>query len=65
MLCRRCGLRESTGIVIHLCDECYDMWEAEVQADPTPGKQNVDISPIDSSIKTETLPERINSCLKN
>lgn len=31
-LCTRCGKRESTGFVFAMCDECFDAFEAQVQA---------------------------------
>ena len=24
MLCRECGIRESTGVILILCNECFD-----------------------------------------
>lgn len=30
MKCQKCGVRESTGIIIHMCDPCFDAWEAAV-----------------------------------
>ena len=48
MKCTRCHERESTGYLINLCDECFDQWEAEVNA----GK--VDIGPVDASMKYQS-----------
>jgi hypothetical protein len=31
-MCRKCRVRESTGILIELCDPCFDAWEAEHKA---------------------------------
>ena len=51
MLCRRCQKRESTGILIHLCDECFDEWEAEVQASP----KTADVGPVDLACKYQKV----------
>lgn len=32
MKCRKCNLNESTGFIIHLCDQCFDEWEAGLKA---------------------------------
>lgn len=45
MLCMKCKQRESTGFLVHLCDECFDKWEAEVLAKP----KQADISAVDPS----------------
>ena len=37
-MCRKCGLRESTGVLIQMCDPCFDAWEAEM-------KQRSSVSP--------------------
>lgn len=47
-LCVTCKQRESTGILIHLCDPCFDAWEAEVQAGV------VNLGPIDPSLIRES-----------
>ena len=46
-ICQRCKSRPSTGVLVHLCDPCFDQWEAETNANPS----NPDIAPIDSRIK--------------
>lgn len=47
MLCQRCQERESTGMLIHLCDKCFDEWEAEVRANP----KTADVGPMDLACK--------------
>lgn len=32
MKCRRCNENESTGIMIHLCGPCFDIFEAKTKA---------------------------------
>ena len=33
MKCHNCD-NESTGILVQLCDECFDVWEASVDQEP-------------------------------
>jgi hypothetical protein len=36
-LCRKCGLRPSTGIIFDLCDPCWDEFEEQIKLSG-PGK---------------------------
>lgn len=45
MKCQRCE-KESTGTLIHLCDDHFDEWEREVFANPS----EVDIAPVDNRL---------------
>lgn len=49
MKCLRCDA-ESTGIVIQLCDEHFDEWEREVDANP----KAADIAPIDPRLRYQS-----------
>lgn len=42
MKCGKCNERESTGIVVVLCDPCFDEWEASVQARKEAGAVDAD-----------------------
>lgn len=46
MLCVKCKSRESTGVLVHLCDPCFDQWEASVNRDP----KSMDVSAVDPSL---------------
>lgn len=50
MKCQRCKERESTGVLVHLCDECFNIWEAETRADPN----NANVEPIDMACKYQS-----------
>lgn len=39
MKCRRCNDRESTGFLIHLCDICFDEWEANLKRTTADGSK--------------------------
>ena len=49
MLCQRCRRRKSTGFLVHLCDPCFDEWEAEVKSQP----DKVDLGPLDLACKRQ------------
>lgn len=51
MICMRCKKRESTGILIHLCDKCFDEFEAEVDENP----KSVDLEPVDLAMKHQRI----------
>ena len=40
-------------MLVHLCNECFDQWEREVQANP----KAVDVGPIDEFLKTKSGAE--------
>lgn len=42
--CQRCNLNDSTGILVHLCDDCFRVWLGEI------GASRIDITPIDRSL---------------
>ena len=62
MKCQRCD-KESTGILIHLCDEHFDEWEREARAAPT----TVDVGPIDARFKYQsaggTVPDNVKALI--
>ena len=35
MICLHCNERESTGVLVQLCDACFDEWEARVNSNPS------------------------------
>lgn len=49
MKCQRCD-NESTGVLIHLCDDCFEWWSCEVKTDPS----TADIAPIDPCLKYQS-----------
>lgn len=53
MICEKCGLRESTGTLINLCDDCFDEWEEKVQAQGC--MTTDDLKPIDPAMKYQSV----------
>ena len=62
MKCARCD-KESTGVLIQLCDDHFDDWEREIKADPSAA----DIAPIDPRLKYKsgggTVPDEVDAVI--
>jgi hypothetical protein len=48
-MCRKCKTRKATGILIELCDECFDIFHAEVMSRPVDASGRREL--FDSEVK--------------
>lgn len=55
MNCRKCRSRPSTGVLIDLCDPCFDAWEADIRARAAASPdEKVDATDLDVEFMSDT-----------